>query len=86
MCGEIHENLIIGVYKCIKLFFIILQDNAEDIHVFERAVGITRQELSTNSWSIIIPTLNEENNILACLENITKVVDSQIIVLFGQSI
>ena len=55
------------------LICLYVQDTVEDVSVFEREVGIPRQQLCDNNWSIIIPTLNEGNNIQACLENVTKV-------------
>ncbi|CAH1784196.1 unnamed protein product, partial [Owenia fusiformis] len=38
-------------------------DTPEDIRVFEKATGVTEEELSKPTWSVIIPVLNEAQNI-----------------------
>lgn len=41
--------------------------------MFEREVGISRNQLCDESWSIIIPALNEEKNIQSTLSNVENV-------------
>lgn len=47
-------------------------DTEEDISVFEKHVGISRTDLCDTSWSIVVPVLNEENNILCLLNNLLQ--------------
>ena len=51
----------------------LLQDTAEDIAVFEREVGVSRHILTNYRWSIIIPVLNEEKNIITSLKSLLNV-------------
>ncbi|CAH1265149.1 DPM1 [Branchiostoma lanceolatum] len=44
-------------------------DTADDLGEFERRTGIPRQELCSPKWSIIIPVLNEAENIKAVIDN-----------------
>ncbi|XP_053377641.1 uncharacterized protein LOC123529317 [Mercenaria mercenaria] len=58
----------------VSILPVILQDvdTEEDIAVFEREVGISRDELCDTTWSIIVPTLNEEKNITKMLNNVIQ--------------
>ncbi|KAL4225796.1 hypothetical protein ACF0H5_013787 [Mactra antiquata] len=63
-----------NVGAMVQVLPVVLQDvdTEEDIDVFEREVKVTVKELQDNTWSIIIPTLNEENKILNTLNNIEQ--------------
>ncbi|XP_052252151.1 uncharacterized protein LOC127858850 isoform X2 [Dreissena polymorpha] len=66
-------------------------DTEEDIEVFEKEVKVSRDELTSPMWSIIIPTLNEAQNIKACLQNISESISmlssvSEIVVSDGGSV
>lgn len=54
-------------------YLFVSKDTEEDIEVFEKQVGILREELCDCSWSIIVPALNEEANIVLMLNNIIQV-------------
>ena len=49
------------------------QDTEEDIAVMEEALKIRRPQLTDRKWSVIIPTMNEEDNILYTLGLVCKV-------------
>ncbi|XP_035676070.1 uncharacterized protein LOC118415510 [Branchiostoma floridae] len=44
-------------------------DTSDDLGEFERMTGVPRQELCSPKWSVIIPVLNEAENIKATIEN-----------------
>ncbi|XP_052781882.1 uncharacterized protein LOC128218285 isoform X2 [Mya arenaria] len=47
-------------------------DTEEDISVFEGEVGVSREQLMDQAWSVIIPTLNEEHNIKKCIDSVLQ--------------
>nr|XP_022296720.1 uncharacterized protein LOC111106357 [Crassostrea virginica] len=47
-------------------------DTEEDIAVMEEALKIRRPQLTDRKWSVIIPTMNEEDNIISTLDLVCK--------------
>lgn len=51
------------------------QDTEEDLSVLEGALQIHRQNLTDRKWSVIVPTMNEEENIIRTLQAVCQVKD-----------
>lgn len=52
---------------------VIWQDTEEDLSVLEGALQIHRQSLTDRKWSVIVPTMNEEENIIRTLQTVCQV-------------
>jgi hypothetical protein len=49
-------------------------DTPEDIGIFEQGLGVRTKEVTAPMWSIIIPCLNEMDEIENCLQNAIQVI------------
>lgn len=49
------------------------QDTEEDLSVLEGALQIHRRSLTDRKWSVIVPTMNEEENIVTTLQTVCQV-------------
>ncbi|XP_078676708.1 uncharacterized protein LOC144913707 [Branchiostoma floridae x Branchiostoma belcheri] len=47
-------------------------DTSDDLGEFECRTGVARQELCSPKWSVVIPVLNEADNIKAVIENVLQ--------------